>query len=69
MDIRKLRSWLQRELDNLDILIASIEDHMARSRERVTDRISLSAKMRNLADGLKPPFEAPEIGIWLPQDR
>jgi hypothetical protein len=66
--IRKSIARLRRELENFEIMMASIEESMAASRERQR-AVALPKTTRDLIARLHPPFPEPDFGLWLREDR
>jgi hypothetical protein len=65
MGIRKAIACLRRELNDLDRMIASIEDRMVASHEKGHRTGTSPKKTRDLIARLNPPaFPEPEFGLW-----
>lgn len=65
MEIRKAIACLRRELNDLDRMIASIEERMVASREEERRPGGSPKRARNLIARLNPPaFPEPEFGLW-----
>ncbi len=67
MEIRKTIACLRRELNDIERMIASIEDRMAANIQQPRNAPS-PGKTRDLISRLCPPFQEPEFGLWLRQD-
>ena len=67
MAIRKSIARLRRELENFEIMLASIEESMAASRERQR-AAALPKTTRDLIALLHAPFQEPDFGLWLRKD-
>jgi hypothetical protein len=66
MKIRKAIACLRRELNDLDRLIASIEDGIAANIEKPPRKRASSRRTWEFIEKPTPPaFPAPEFGLWL----
>jgi hypothetical protein len=65
--MRKAIAGLRRELNDLEMLIASIEERMAASLDNRSNPAP-PKRTRDLIASLRPPFQEPEFGLWLQED-